>query len=129
MDYIINPMWFYWMSVVSDLKGLCAVVACLLSITTIVFAIVYTICAYSVREFPSISDDEKAVMEFIRKTTKPLVICLALSLMGTVFIPSQETLITMKVAEFATYENAEITIDTIKSAVDYIVEASKTIGG
>jgi len=65
VNYIINPMWFYWLSVVS-----------------------------CVRVF-----------------------------VGVIFIPSRNTMLEMQIARYATYENAEWTVETIKSAVDYIVQA------
>ena len=43
------------------------------------------------------------------------------------FVPSKEALIEMQVARFATYENAEWTLDTVKAAVDYIVESIKSV--
>lgn len=44
-----------------------------------------------------------------------------------VFIPPRETLIEMQIARFTTAENAEWTVNAIKSATDYIVSAIKEL--
>lgn len=48
-------------------------------------------------------------------------------LLACVFIPSQDTLIAMKVAELATKENAAITLDAIKDIVDYVLSAIEKV--
>ena len=36
-------------------------------------------------------------------------------------------MIEMQIARYATYENAEWTVDAIKNAVDYVVQAVKSL--
>jgi hypothetical protein len=42
-------------------------------------------------------------------------------------LPSDDTLIEMMIAKQATYDNAQWTLETLKSAVDYIVNAIKSV--
>ena len=46
-----------------------------------------------------------------------------------IFLPSKETLISMMIAKYATKENLGMTVEGIKSAVDYIMDAIKEIKG
>lgn len=110
MNYIINPSWFYWVGVVNVIKMLTLFI-------TIVLVIVWGLLLFSY-----IMDREGSKRTLILMAL--LVISFALI---TIFIPSKETLIQMKIAEFATYDNAKITIDTIKSAADYILECLKQL--
>lgn len=116
MNYIINPSWFYWLNVVDGLKVV------LLAIT-IVGGIV-GVCAALCGIDDWISDKE---VKKLRKISKISIIIFLVCIIAFIFIPSKQTLIEMQVAKFATYENAEWTVDTIKSAVDYIVEAVESI--
>lgn len=110
MNYIINPSWFYWISVVESIQILAIFAAIILGIGWVLIFFSYTI------------DGEG------KKRTLVLMALLIVSLvLIAIFIPSKETLIQMKIAEFATYDNAKITIDTIKSAADYILECLKQL--
>ena len=51
------------------------------------------------------------------------MVCLVL----TIFVPSKSTMIEMMIAKYATYENADWTVESLKSVVDYIVEAFKAV--
>ena len=104
--YIINPAWFYWVNVVNGLK------------------IVAIICATvgAVACIPLIY----AVLDEDDDYLKPLWIvgaCTVVCIIAAVFIPTKNTLIEMQIAKFATWENAEWTVDAVKDAVDYIVNA------
>ena len=63
---------------------------------------------------------------------KMAVICaiiFTISVLGAVFIPTEETMLKILIAKYATHENLSITVDGIKSAVDYIINAIKEIKG
>ena len=47
----------------------------------------------------------------------------------SILIPSKETLISMMIAKYATKENLGMTVEGIKSAVDYIMNAIKETKG
>lgn len=110
-EYIINPMWFYWINVVDAVRLITIIGLCLSAVGTIPLAI-----GVFVEE-----DDEYI------KPLKIAVTVLAVCLLSVVFIPSKGTLIEMQVAKYATWENAEWTVDAIKDAVDYIVNAIGSI--
>jgi hypothetical protein len=50
-----------------------------------------------------------------------------ISIIAAIFIPSREALIEMQVAKFVTYENAELSIDAVKSIIDYIINAVQNL--
>lgn len=113
--YIINPIWFYLLDVCEELKVIAYIFATILAIAVIVGA-----GLYACDEF---YDDEKAL-----KNLKKMAIAAIILFVVAIILPSKQTLITMMVAKFATYENAGLTVDAIKGAVDYIVEAIKSLG-
>lgn len=115
MNYIINPSWFYWIHLVEDLKTILICIAILGAVLSIL-----TLCCLD----DWTPDKEKKRMIKLAKIS--IIISLVCAI-AFIFIPSKQTLIEMQVAKFATYENAEWTIDAIKSAVDYIVEAINSI--
>ena len=47
----------------------------------------------------------------------------AIFLIAGVFLPDKETMIGMKIAEYATYENLQLTAEQLKAAIDYITES------
>ena len=128
MNYIINPMWFYWINVADGLCSTFAAIAILMGVAEVVMAVI-AIVSYSFGKDYGPNDPD---MQTAKAMIKPIIICgivLAVSLIGVVFVPSKNTLIEMQVARYATYENAEWTVDAIKSAVDYIVNAIATVNG
>lgn len=117
MNYIINPSWFYWLGVANVIK----VMACIFIFFCVVGAIVVSGCAGV--EYDKDDDEYKALMKWRTVFVVIALICLLL----TIFVPSKTTLIEMQVARYATYENAQWTVESIKSAVDYIIEAVKSM--
>lgn len=112
--YIIDPMWFYWVSVADSLKELC------IALPIVIFAVgvIFSIFAYSDLDD---DDDKKAFI----KTRLIAAAFLLLILIIAIFIPSKETLIQMEIAKHATYENTEVLMQKIKEASDYILENLK----
>jgi hypothetical protein len=68
-------------------------------------------------------EDKKAFWKIAKKL---IILCIVLWIV-CIFIPSKETLIEMQVAKYATYENAEWTVENVKQAVDYIINALKEL--
>lgn len=127
MNYIINPSWFYWLGVVHSMRGF-MLTAFIVSIIVIgVALIIIPVNVKMIRDYPSISDDERKVVRFFTKALKVAIgVCIASGLF-LVFVPSKETLIEMMIAKQATYENATWTVDALKSAVDYVVQAIQSL--
>lgn len=115
MNYIINPMWFYWLGVVDVLKEIATVALAISAIGSTLAGIARIVSG-------EYDDEEAAIAMRFLKITLPMMIVSALIL---VLVPSKNTLIEMQIARYATQENAELTIDAIKSAVDYIAQAIK----
>ena len=127
MNYIINPSWVYWLGVVESMLNF-MVVAFVLSIAFVVAsAIIIPVDISVIREFPNNSDGERKTVQFFTKALKIAIGVLVISGLVLVFVPSKETLIEMMIAKQATYENATWTLDALKSAVDYVVQAIQSL--
>lgn len=126
--YIINPMWFYWLQVIGESKSFFCAFGWGLVIYFVVLVLTWAICKSSYKNYPQISSGELKTYTALEKVFKPLLIVSITSIALSILIPSKETLLSMMVAKFATYENAQWTADAIKSTVDYIIEAFKAIG-
>ena len=131
MDYIINPTWFYWLQVISGIKIFFTLVSITAGITLIVLLLYGSINYMFSREYPELELSKQEYNSFLKVKTMylPLGIILAISILIEIFIPSRDTLISMMIAKYATYTNAQLTVDTIKSAVDYIIKSIQFING
>jgi len=131
MDYIINPTWFYWLQVISGIKIFFTLVSITAGITLIVLLLYGSINYMFSREYPELELSKQEYNSFLKVKTMylPLGIILAISILIEIFIPSRDTLISMMIAKYATYANAQLTVDTIKSAVDYIIKSIQSING
>lgn len=130
MTYIINPMWFYWLSVADKIcRGTCsfAILLAIFSATAYIAAAAFKFNALDDDGFDRECSDYIAGTKAQRVATVLAVLAVILFAIYT-FIPSRETLIEMKIARFTTAENAEWTVNAIKSATDYIVSAIKELG-
>ena len=114
MNYIVNPAIFYWMSVANGLLVFLGVLTAVFIVLSIIF-----IVDYHVQMDSGYEKDAERPKRWL-KVTVPLVIIFGLA---AVFIPSKNTILEMMIAKMATYENAFWTMETLKEAVDYIVEA------
>ena len=127
MNYIINPSWFYWLGVVNSMHGFMLTAFIVAIIVIGVALIVIPVNVKLIQDYPSISDDERKAVRFFTKALKVAIgVCIVAGLF-LVFVPSKETLIEMMVAKQATYENATGTVDALKSAVDYVVQAIQSL--
>ena len=127
MNYIINPSWFYWLGVVESMRYF-MIAAFIISIAAIIVAIVIVpVDMRMIRDFPDMSDDERKSVQFFTKVLKAAIWALVISGLILLFAPSKETLIEMMIAKQATYENATWTLDALKSAVDYVIQAIQSL--
>lgn len=136
MSYIINPNWFYWLQLLSDIRSIVIAISALISagfIISIIVSVVYYSAGYRYRnqidEDGEVWDSDWSNYLLAKKFVKILFPITIVSLIIWILIPSKETLISMMIAKYATKENLSITVDGIKSAVDYIVNAMKEIKG
>lgn len=129
MNYVVNPMLFYWSSVSDALKAfsIAATVAigivCLVCLSIGFFGIIEGLDYGGGQD----SDEYKAgvkLLNWARKCIVPLVVLLIFS----VFIPSEKTIYKMMVANVATYENIDLTADTIEDAFDHVIDKLVELG-
>lgn len=130
MTYIINPMWFYWLSVVDKACQLAITAAILLVILSAALFIAAAFCKYAAVYKNAVDEEcfEYKTGVKMQKIATAAVAVAAILFIICVFVPSKETLIEMQIARFTTVENAELALDAIKSATDYIVSAIKELG-
>lgn len=129
MTYIINPIWFYWLSVVDRACQLVRTAAILLFVFSVGFLIVVALCRHIVFDCDECS---KGCSEYkaggkVQRVAIVLFVVAVILFIIYVFIPPRETLIEMQIARFTTVENAEWALDAVKSATDYIVSAIKEL--
>ena len=127
MNYIINPSWFYWLGVVNSMRGFMLVAFIVAIIVIGVSLIIIPVNVKLIQDYPSISDDERKVVRFFTKALKVSIGVGIVAGLFLVFVPSKETLIAMMIAKQATYENATWTVDALKSAVDYVIQAIQSL--
>ena len=111
MTYIINPIWFYFASVVDALKVIMTVIA--------IVMLVGVVC--SVISITDSVDEERN--RWMKRAKLSFTLCCLFAVLATL-IPSKETLMQIMIAKYATYENADSAIQAIKSAADYVIEAA-----
>lgn len=123
MEYYINPMWFYWLSISAGVKFLFGFMAVFIGIAVFCFQIWYI----ETMIYDANQKHEEYTSTINRRKAKPYLIVLwivfAFCLLVWLFMPSRSTLIEMMIAKQATVQNAESALETIKSAVDYVVQA------
>ena len=118
MNYIINPSVFYWMNVVYGLNIMFVLFLTLSCIVLIVY-----LFALLMDDLPFDEDNRRVSILVFRVTIAVFIV----SLLGSLFVPTKQTIMEMLVAKMATVENAEWTVDTLKQFVDYIVQAAQGI--
>ena len=130
MTYIINPMWFYWLSVVDRACQLVRTAAILLFLLSAALFIAAAFCKYAAVYRNTVDEEcfEYVTGAKMQRIATVVAAVTAILFIIYVFIPPRETLIEMQIARFATVENAEWALDAIKSATDYIVSAIKELG-
>lgn len=119
MDYIINPAWFYWLSVYDGLKTFSIAFAILSFVILIVIIICYFV------EIDS-GTAERYLTIYKRWILLCFVVCIS-SMLIAVFVPGKQTMIEMQVASIATKTNAEWTIEQLKGITDYIIERIQAV--
>lgn len=119
MDYIINPAWFYWLSVSDGLKEF----SIAFTVLSFVILVVIIICY-----FVEIGSETAARYLTIYKRWILLTFVFSIAFMLiSIFVPSKQTMIEMQVASIATKTNAEWTVEQLKGITDYIIERIQSV--
>ena len=119
MDYIINPMWVYWIHVIDTLKWICLG----LSVCSGIGIGIALICYFENIGYGA--DDQDVLAS--KKAFRFLIPIFCISLIISIFAPSETTMLKMLIAKIATKSNVDMTVESIKSVVDYIVESIQKI--
>ena len=119
---IVNPLWFYYLQLVEKAGFICTVVAAVFG-AIIICGLIFHVVTYLDEYDMSFTDEEVTplparIKSFIKVPMTFFIIAL---IVGAV-IPTKETLVSMKIAEYATYENVDIATEKIKDVTDYIFE-------
>lgn len=134
MNYIVDPKIFYWMNVINNLGKVCFALLLTIGLSLIVTSII-SICSYctgkdfkdNVDENGNPTDPDWKSFIVTLKVFKIIIPIFIGLLLIFVFIPSKETMIEMLIAKYATVENANWTVDALKSVVDYIIESMRSL--
>lgn len=139
---VINPMIFYWMNVLGDFEFVVDLVGISLTVLLCFRPFVYFIGLDELNNYErlkystySTSTDTEYLEDGVKdvmlstKWLKPNIIIVVVCLVITTFIPSKDTMLTMLVADMITYENIELTKESVMVMVNYIVEQVKAITG
>lgn len=108
MNPIINPLFFYFISVADVLRFL------LLIGGAIVLFVCFICC---------IDYDAENITKFLKK---PIIISLIVGTIG-IFIPSENTCYKMLAASLITPDNIEVVKDGTQELVDYIIDVADQI--
>lgn len=119
LDYIINPSWVYWINVLGDFK----IVSIVVAIVSFFAVVIGVVVACENKGYGKDDEDYKTGKAVLRFS----VPIFTLSLLFAIFIPSTRTMLEMLVAKLATKQNVELTVEGLKSCVDYIAETIKSL--
>lgn len=120
MDYIINPMIFYWFNVLHVLNIISIVLAVISGIILAISIVVY---------FDNVSTygATMVTLKLLRRLIWIFLPICIVSLLLCIFIPSRTVMFEMLVAKMATKENINLTVDSLKSVIDYIIESINSL--
>ena len=110
MSQIISPWIFYLINVMQNLSTALEYLLLIL-IVWFAFKIIAILWEHSFEEF----------ILYAKNVWQTLILICVVSVM-MIIIPSEETMYTMLVANYVTYDNVEKATDAIKDSVDYIFD-------
>ena len=136
MNYIIDPSVFYWINVLGMLQTVLAI----LGSFGLVGGIIAQIYGWSEksdaydREYDSAAKkydyviNDKEMQEALKwiKRGRILSVVSVIFIIAAIFVPGKATSIEMLIAKTATFENVNMSVDSIKELIDYIVTAIKS---
>lgn len=127
MDYIINPWWFYLISILSTVSIL-SVLYFLLSLAAFIFIAVGFASEANSREERRNENGNDDAYKWWKKAFKISTVTLVSSIMLLVFVPSEKTMDKMLIASVVTKQNveagADFTQDQISKLIDKISDAA-----
>lgn len=132
MNYIIDPMLFYCLSICNALKTVTGIMAGFLMV-----GVGVAIGCYIYNQCQVVAFEHQRYKECIEEHSKYKVICkkyiylsfilFIIFLLLAIFIPNKSTCLEMIISKNITLETVEGGIEALKSTVDYIVEKLQTL--
>lgn len=124
MNYIVDPMLFYWMDILTAFEMFAFIVTLTSGIVMVVMLSFIIGADYDIKTHnEKFCQGEIALKKALLKYLPLVIILFVMGTLINVLIPSKDTMLYMLIAHTATIENCELTVDGIKAAVDYIIEA------
>lgn len=122
MTYIINPIIFYVMDMVAEIKGLLIVIGAVTGFIALTFA-VYSFLADE-KLYSSETEYDETKKRLKKLTKRFLTICIIFMSIQAI-LPSEETSAKMIVSSVVTEENIDTATTTLKDTIDYVIEKMK----
>lgn len=124
-DYIINPFWFYLIEIGSNIGTAFLVIggAGIIVISTAMFVL------FCESLPPNFDNEEPERCRTMIKKLAPFDIIAIFLVLISLLVPSKETCYAMIVANIATKTNVELTVEGLKTVIDYIATTIQMIGG
>lgn len=119
-DFIIDPMWFYWVGCIGKINDGITVLADVAFAMCVAFFLLLLLCSCFADDILFKYTKQDKIQHF-KYLLFSIIACAVLAAL-LLFIPDKETLIQMKLAELATIENAQQAITAIREATDYILD-------
>lgn len=143
-NYIIDPVVFYWINVLSLMQTVFAVIGGFTLTGFIVLFITFIYQRHGLSEPEKPDKDIRYDMEryqremrnyendlkdlrMIKKYAKITLFAGGLMVLVSIFIPGKQTSVEMLIARTATFENVNWTVQQAKEIIDYIVNALKGV--
>jgi hypothetical protein len=136
MTYIIDPSVFYWINVLGMLQTVLAILGSFGLVGGII-AQIYgwrgksdaydTEYDSTLRKHIDVIDDRE-MQEALKwiKRGRILSVVSVIFIIAAIFVPGKATSIEMLIAKTATFENVNMSVESIKELIDYIVTAIKS---
>lgn len=118
--HIINPWVFY----LADICDSAALVGALIGRILIVVGLcILAVGIYSINDGTEYNDENEVKSgKQMLKYMKTTLIVAGILIGAEIFIPSKETIYKMMLADVATYENVDLTAESIEEAFDHIID-------
>lgn len=126
--YVVSPVLIYLSDVADYLKGI-FVIAFLLSLIGFIVMVVAGLANIltNMRYGPNDHEYKKGLMEL--NISKKFIIPLAITSILVIVVPSKQTVYKMMVANLVTYENVDLTTETIEEAFDHAIDKLMELKG
>ena len=122
MTYIINPIIFYAMDMVAEIKDLLTVIGAVTGFIALTMAIYSFLTDGNLYSSESEYDETK---KRLKKLTKCFLIICIISMSIQAILPSEETATKMIISSVVTEENVDTATSKLKDTIDYVIEKMK----